>query len=140
MNPRFRVVFDTNIYISAIVFGGNPKQCLELARSGEVELFISHALLLELVLKLRDKFGRSEDELKVVIEWVDSFTSMLFPKNKIKKIKHDADNRVLECAVSCNADYIISGDKKHLLSLKRFKNIPIITANDLLTLFYHTNS
>lgn len=132
MNPKPLVVFDTNIYISGIVFGGNPRQCLELARSGEIQLFISRAILLELILKLQDKFGRSKDELRVVIEWIDSFANIVLPKKKIKKIKHDPDNRILECAEEAQADYIVSGDKKHLLSLKKFKNISIISAQQFL--------
>ncbi len=134
-NPK--VVFDTNIFISGIIFGGNPRTCLELARNGEIRLFESRALLLELALKLKSKFKWTDVDVKEVIEGVSKFAEVVDPKQKLAIIKADPpDNRVLECALEAKADFIISGDKKHLLSLKKFQNIPIITAKNFLQDFY----
>lgn len=137
MKTTFKVVFDTNIFISAILFGGNPKQCLELARSGDIKLFSSKRILLELAKKMEEKFLWSENEIHELIAGITIFTRFVEPKQKVNVIKNDSeDNRVLECAQEANADYIISGDKKHLLSLKKFKGIPIFSAKEFLDLFY----
>lgn len=135
MKPKIKAVFDTNIYLSAILFGGNPRMCLELARSGEIELFVSRAILLEVIQKLQEKFLWSEEEIKEIIEGLIMFANIISPKEQINTIKAEPkDNRILECALEAQADYIISGDKKHLLSLKKFKGIPIISSKDLLHL------
>lgn len=130
------VVFDTNIFISAIIFGGNPRRCLELARNGEVELFSSRAILLELAEKLREKFLWDETEIREVIEGLLIFGRVVSPEKKVKKAKDEDDNRILECALEAKADFIVSGDKKHLLSLEKFEGIPIISARQFLDIFY----
>ena len=132
------VVFDTNIYISAIIFGGNPRQCLELARSGEIKLIVSKAILLELVEKFRDKFNWPEEDITEVIYGISLFAKIVTPSKKVKIIKADpTDNMFLEAALEANVDYIVSGDKKHLLSLKRFEDIPIISAKEFLDIIYN---
>ena len=144
-----KAVFDTNIYISAILFGGNPRQCLQLARNGKFELFTSRAILLELATAMRNKFNWKDDDIKELIEGLGLFTKVVYPKIKISRVKESPkDNRILECALAVQADYIVSGDKRHLLSLKKFpakgwsasggKNIPIITPKQFLDLFYST--
>ena len=140
MQAKPSVVFDTNIYISAIIFGGNPRQCLELARSGEIELIVSKAIYLELVRNLRDKFDWFEEDIADVISGISGFTKIVTPKNKLEMIvAHPEDNMILEAALEAKVDYIISGDKKHLLSLKKFKGIPIISAKEFLDIFYGKN-
>lgn len=139
MKPKIKAVFDTNIYLSGIIFGGNPRRCLELARSGEIELFISRAIILELIKNLQNKFGRNEHELKISVEWINNFAETMIPQNKLKTLRHDPDNRILECALEAKVDYIVSGDKRHLLSLKKFKNIPIISSKEFLDIFFRRN-
>lgn len=136
MNNSPRVVLDTNIYISAIIFGGNPGQILEIARTGEIDLVTSREILLELALKLRDKFLWKENEIEEVIEGIGIFAKIVFPKHKISLIRNDPDNRILECAIEAKVDYIVSGDKKHLLALGKFKGIPIISAKAFLDKYY----
>lgn len=134
-NPK--AVFDTNIYLSAVIFGGNPQTCLELARGGEIILFSSRAILLELAEKLREKFLWEETDIQEIIEGLLVFVKLVSPQKTIKIIKTDPqDNRILECAQEVKADYIVSDDKRHLLSLKMFKDIPILSAKEFLDEFY----
>ncbi len=136
MKPKPRVVFDTNVFISAIIFGGNPRQCLELVRNSKVELFSTKTILLELARKLQDKFLWDETEIKETIEGL-AFARLVYPRQKVSIIRKDpADNRVLECAREAGADFIISGDKKHLLSLGKFGNISIVSSKQFLDIFY----
>jgi len=137
MSHKLKVVFDTNIYISAILFGGNPRQCLELAREKTIKLFISNSIFLETAQKLRDKFSWQEYEVQEVIKGISKFATVVFPKKKVNVIKDDIkDNAILECALESSADMVISGDKKHLLSLGKFNNISIMSAKQFLDIFY----
>jgi uncharacterized protein len=137
MPSKIRVVFDTNIYISAIIFGGNPRQSLELARNREIELITSKAILLELAEKLRDKFKWPEEDITEVIYGISIFAQIVNPKNRLKTIKSDPDdNKILEAALEGKVNYIVSGDKRDLISLKRFRNIPIITSKKFLDLLF----
>lgn len=137
MSHKLRVVFDTNIFISAIIFGGNPRQCLELAREGEIQLYTSKAILLELTKKLIKKFAWNEEETGEMIKGLGVFSKIVIPKSQVSVIKDDpADNKILECAIEGEVDYIVSGDKKHILPLKRFKNIPTVTAKELLKIIF----
>ena len=139
MKVKLKVIFDTNIFISAIIFGGNPKGCLELARKGQIELFISKAILLELAKKLEEKFLWENLDIKEVILGISEIAQVVVAKKRINIIKQDPpDNRILEVALEAKADYIVSGDKKHLLSLQKFKGIPIISANEFLKILYES--
>lgn len=78
-----------------------------------------------------------EEEIKDLIEGLSVFVKIVSPRKKVTLIKAaPADNRILECALEAKADYIISGDKKHLLSLGTFKNIPILSAKHFLDDLY----
>lgn len=137
MSHKLLVVFDTNIFISAIIFGGNPNKCLSLARSKDVQLYTSKAILLELAEKLSNKFFWDQAKIREVLLGFVEFTVIVSPSKKEDVISKDPDdNRILECALEAKADYIVSGDKKHLLSLKNFKGIPIISAKEFLDIFY----
>lgn len=130
---QLRVVFDTNIFISAIIFGGNPRAILELARAGEIQLVTSKVILLELAKKLHFKFGWMQDEVEEVISGIGAFAQVVDPGKKIRKIKADpADNRVLEAALEAQVEFIISGDKRHILPLKKFKDVVIMSPSEFL--------
>lgn len=137
MKQKSKVLFDSNIYISAIIFGGNPRQCLELARKGEVNLFTSKAILLEIATNLQRKFDWEILDIKDVVEGISQFATIVSPRHRIKIIKtHPKDNKILEAALEAKVDFIISGDKKHLLSLKVFRGIKIISAKEFLDMIY----
>src|SRR3989344_4767878 len=134
---KSKVVFDTNIYISAVIFGGNPRSCLELARKGEVELFTSSAIILEISKKLKNKFKWKDEEVFEVIEGLSKFIKKVTPQEKLSVIKTDpTDNKILECAKEAKTDFIVSGDVKHLLSLKNFGKIKIVSTKQFLDIFY----
>ncbi|MBU1000239.1 putative toxin-antitoxin system toxin component, PIN family [Patescibacteria group bacterium] len=137
MKQKVKVIFDANIYLSAIIFGGNPRQCLELAKNREVELFTSYHILLEVARNLQNKFLWTEEEVEEVIKGIGEFAILVSPQVVIQVIRvHDQDNKILEAALEAKAGYIISGDKKHLLSLKKFRNIKIISAKEFLDFYY----
>lgn len=119
-----RVVFDSNVYISALLFDGPPRQILELAMQHQVILIASDAIIKETAGKLRDKFSWPEHRIGQFVRATSHLAELQKPKKKISAVLDEADNRVLECAVAGEANLIVSGDK-HLLRLKSYENIPI---------------
>jgi len=130
---KIKAVFDTNVILSGIIFGGNPRRCLDLVRNYEVELFFSEALLQEVQDKLITKFGYSLAEASLVLKGLKSIASLVTPKVKVSLISDDpSDNKILETAKEAGAEYIVSGDKKHVLVLKQFENVKIVSPAEFL--------
>ena len=127
-----KTCLDTNVIVSAVIFDGKPGQVLKLAQKGNLHLVISAAILSEVRKVLTFKFNRDESEIKRLVKWLVTVGKVVEPKRKISKLDYGPDNRILECALAGEADYIISGDKKHLLPLSEFEGIKIITASRLL--------
>ncbi len=128
-----RVVLDTNVYISAALFGGPPANLLALARAGVIELIVSPPIIKEISGVLRHKFGFTASQTSTVVREIQSLARTVDPPSRLRVIQEDdPDNRVLECAVAGEAQFIASGDRRHLLSLKTFEGIPICTPADLL--------
>jgi uncharacterized protein len=127
-----RVTADSNIYISALHFGGSPDRFLELARSGVIHLTISDPILREVTRVLREKLGWSEAAGALAAARIADFTQRVRPAQKLDIIKDDpADNRILECAVEGRSQYLITGDN-HLLRLKSFRSVRIIKLAEFL--------
>lgn len=130
---KTRVVLDTNIYISAILFGGRPGEVFLLAKEREYELFVSPALIAELASKLTVKFRWPVDRVTEVVREIGEVATVVRPKKKLSVIERDEDdNRVIECAVLTKADFIVSGDRKHLLSMKQYESIQIVSVTHFL--------
>ncbi len=127
-----RVVADTNIYVSALLFGGTPEEILLLAKADALSLYISDAIREELAGVLRAKFGWDEAHIGRALGAIAEFTILVHPKERLTTIREDeADNRILECALEARADAIVSGDR-HLRKLRTFHGIPILTARAFL--------
>lgn len=122
------IVCDTNVLISAIIYGGNPERILLSAEKGEFTIFISPAILLEVSRILRVKFKWQEYQIHEAISYLGKLCSVIKPDERITRVKNDpSDNRILECAITANVEYIVSGDKRHLLPVKKFRGIPIVS-------------
>lgn len=107
--------------------------CLEAARNGESDLVTSRAILLELAKVLQKKFNWSEEDIAEVIVGLGTFVTPVRPTTKTDVIKDDqSDNKILEAALAGKVDFIVSGDKRHILPLKKFRGIKIVTAAKFL--------
>lgn len=126
-----RVAADTNVFLSALIFSGPPEEIISLARQGLVELLVSADILLELSSVLKTKFEWQDARIADAVRSIGYCSILIKPETVIKKIRDDADNRVLECALDGDADFIITGDH-HLLDLKSFQGIRILKARELL--------
>lgn len=129
-----KVTADTNIYISALNFGGNPERILTLARAGLVELAISNAILSEIERVLTLKFHWASGPLQDALLEIASYTTRIRPAKKLYVITTDpADNRILECAIEARSECIVSGDS-HLLQIGNYAGIPILPPSKFLEL------
>jgi putative PIN family toxin of toxin-antitoxin system len=128
-----KIVLDANIFISAFFWGGNPRKVLERVIAGIDELFITKEILDEIYdVTRRPKFHANEDEINYYINSIDEIANKIVPKKRIKNGSRDkTDNKYIECGITAHADYIISGDI-HLLELKEYNEIKIITAKNYL--------
>jgi len=130
-----KVAADTNVYISAILFGGKAEEIRRLAREGEVELLISETILAEIAGVLKRKFNWSDWQISEVIKDIRLITTLITPTVTLSVIKEDEpDNRVLECATEGKGQYIISGDEHHLQPLKEYQGIKIVSPSQFLEL------
>lgn len=127
-----KVLADTNVLISALLFGGQPRQVLNFAIEKKILLITSPVLLSELVGVLARKFSWEDKKLQILDKKLRKLIILIEPKQTVDVIKDDpADNRVLECAWKAKVDFIVSGDK-HLLTLSKFKGIPILSPSEFL--------
>jgi len=127
-----RVVADTNVLISALMFGGLPGRFLDLALGRRFTLLASKALLDELDEKLRGKFAVSESDALVIRAKLEGSAELADPDFQLNAVPDDPDdNRVLECAVAGKADWIVSGDR-HLLRIGRYAGIAIVTVRQFV--------
>jgi putative PIN family toxin of toxin-antitoxin system len=129
-----RVVLDTNVLISALAFpGSKPDQILARVRRGELDLYLSPAILSELERVLRDKFRFGRQEVAARVRAIRRMAHMVHPVERIAVVSaKDDDNRILECAVAAQAEFLVTGDKAHLLPLKSYRGTRIITPDQLL--------
>jgi len=107
-----------------------------LAWKGEIDVTISPFILKELMGTLKKDFGWSNEQIKNTIQRIKAKTISIRPKIKVSVVKEkDDDNRILECAIEGNVQYLISGDKKHLLPLKEYQGIKILSPAQFIMLF-----
>ncbi|MGA2249281.1 putative toxin-antitoxin system toxin component, PIN family [Terracidiphilus sp.] len=121
-----RVVADTNILISALMFGGLPGAFLDLALTQAFTLVTSPALLDELDEKLRLKFGITGMDADLIRAKLEKSAQVIVPRIALAIVADDPDDdRVLECALAGQANCIVSGDR-HLLRLGAYDGIEIM--------------
>ena len=130
-----RVVADTNVLISALLFGGVSDQVFLAGLRGEIQLITSDPLLKELERILKNKFKLDVQLVRGVIEEVRNVAEVVEVSSHINVISHpEEDNRVLECAVDGKANFIVTGDTKHILPLKEFRGIKILSPSEFIKL------
>ena len=136
---KSKVVIDTNTIISApLSEDGNPAKIFELLLLGEINNFRSEEITNEVIEVFhRDKIKKliSEEKTQFIIDNYKKFSELVKPNIKLNVVKVDEDdNRILECAETANVGYIISGDE-HLLNLKNYKNIRIVSPKKFLQIY-----
>lgn len=135
-----RVVLDTNVIVSALVWGGIPYRLLQLAEAGEITLVTSPTLIAELAdvlgrTHLATRIAAQDMSAMALVAQYAAFAESVSPESVPAVIADDPDDdHVLACAVSGGVDMIVSGDK-HLLRLGgKYDNIVIVNASEAINI------
>lgn len=127
-----RLVLDTNTVVSGLLWENAPFQLIQTALRGRVDLCTSRTLLLE----LEDVLPRRKFANRVAITGLDAaqltaryavLAHLVTPALILPTAPDPDDDHVLACALAAQADLIVSGDA-HLLNLKSYQHIPVVTA------------
>lgn len=130
------VIYDTNVLISGMIWGGIPYRSIELAQENKVKGLICDEILDEFENKLMIKLGISSTRTSVVKTRLLGFLQRIEIPNRLKGITTDPDDdMIVECAVVGRATHIVTGDQKHLLPLGNYQGILIVKPADFLAEF-----
>lgn len=127
-----RVVFDTNILVSALTLpGGRGDAALRRIVSGEDALAISRPIVDELLSVLTRKFSYDREALSRVAVFLADLGEVVEPRQSFRVLTDEPDNRILECAHAAGADLIVTGDRA-MLAQEEFRQIRIVSLRDYL--------
>ncbi len=122
-----RVVFDSNIFISALVFPGKQaEEAVNRVVGGRDELVVSKQIVGEVLIVLARKFAREREELARVAVLLSELGEMVSPGRRIRILNDAADNAILECAVAGRAEAIVTGDRA-MLELGAFEGTRVLS-------------
>lgn len=129
-------VYDTNILFSGLGWKNNPYRCIELARQDRVVGLTCSEILDELAEKLTTKLNFPQYQVTDTIADLLGFLRIVEVTNTLKVVETDVDDdKIIECAVVGSATHIVTGDRRHLLPLRSYQGILIVTATDFLAQF-----
>jgi len=132
-----KVVLDTNVLVLALITTGKPRALLFKIVDGEAQLILSRGILEELVVVAADDKIRlyvEDEEVAEFLQILNDVAEVVRLRSRFKVVKDDpGDDVILRTAYDGEADYIVSGDK-HLLSLKAFRDIKILTVDEILSM------
>lgn len=140
--PKLNVVLDTNVWVSALLFGGKPARLVQLARNGQVQICMSQALLSELADVLHypkfhsrlQRLGTTPEALLINVSRLVSFGKRVVSVD-VPDLRDPDDIIVVEAAIVAQAIAIVSGDDD-LLVLKSVAGIFILTATQFLAQYF----
>jgi putative PIN family toxin of toxin-antitoxin system len=130
-----RVLCDTNVLVSAFIAGGPPSRVLEAAIDRRLDLVLAEPLLEELERVLTVKLGFESRRVSEIVAFLDRLACARVgvPAGAPAPVSGDADDDViLACGVDAGVQLIVSGDRKHLLPLREYRGIRIVTPQALL--------
>ncbi|MEC4677817.1 MAG: putative toxin-antitoxin system toxin component, PIN family [Nitrospirota bacterium] len=129
-----RIVLDTNIFVSALVFpGGRADEALRRVLERRDDLIFSKAIISELLEVLSRKFERDKEALSRIAVFLSEMGEMVHPHRKRAVLEDEPDNRILECALSGKAELIVTGDRA-MLNLVKYDGIKIVSLKASLDL------
>jgi putative PIN family toxin of toxin-antitoxin system len=126
------IVIDSNIWISALVFGGNPRRIFEQTVSKGWRIAVSEEIYTEIRRILQQKFPEFVQDLEDLIQVLQPNVYMVRLGSQEVELSRDKDdNKIIETALIAKAHYVISGDKD-LLVLRNYKNIQFLTPKQFI--------
>ncbi|HUY53346.1 MAG TPA: putative toxin-antitoxin system toxin component, PIN family [Candidatus Dormibacteraeota bacterium] len=132
IDKNIRVVIDSNVWISGLIFGGKPEKIIKLFLDGDFLVIVSAELLSELRRKIIEKFPLFTSSLESLDASILNDAIVVRLGSQTVNISRDPDdNKVIETAIIGHCNYIVSGDKD-LLAVGSYKNISIVNPTDFL--------
>ena len=119
--------------------GSRAEEAIQRIVEGPDVLILSKAIIRELLTTLSRKFSRDGEELAHVAVFLAEISELCQPTRKVRVLKDDPDNRVLECALAGHADAVVTGDRA-MLSLRQYKGIEILSLKDYLARIVNESS
>jgi len=129
-----RILLDTNVYLSAILFNGKPRQILQELVDEKITGYISNEILKELEDTLsKPKFRLTNDFTQIVLSEIREVTKIvsIIPLTNYLDLRDRDDYYILEAAYSAKVDFLITGDKD-LLSLEKIQDFKIVSPDEYL--------
>jgi putative PIN family toxin of toxin-antitoxin system len=127
-----KVVFDTNIFVSALAIpGGQAERAIDLVIDARAKLIVSKNIIHEVLRVLAQKFSKGPEELSRTAVFLSELGELVIPREKLAVLDDEPDNRILECAVAGRADIIVTGDRA-MLNLKKYQGIRILSLRQFL--------
>lgn len=130
LSTKLKVVIDTNVFISGVVFGGNPGQILKLFEGDKIQVVVSPPTELEILVKMT-KFSLSREVISNLKSLLEQKAIKVVPVKKVTICRDPKDNKFLEACWEVQANALITGDKD-LLTMKKFKGAKILTPAEFL--------
>ncbi len=128
-----RAVLDTNVYVSALVFGGKPAALIRLAEVGAFQVVVSEDIRQELLETLTSKFGWPKFQAHPACRELWRESEWIIPPKRVRASRDPDDDVILACALASKATVIVTGDRD-LLSLHPFRGIAILSPAAFMTL------
>jgi putative PIN family toxin of toxin-antitoxin system len=128
-----KIVIDTNIFVSSFFWEGHPQKVFERVINGLDELLITDEIIKEITSVMSsNKFTVDSGEVEDYVKIIEKYSKKVITKNVPESISRDKDDdKILQCGITGNADFIVTGDKD-LLVLKEYQKIKILKPKDYL--------
>jgi len=136
---RLKVVLDTNIWVSAMIWGGMPARIIKTAEENKIAIITSEEILQEISRtlaypRLREIYEGTGVSREQLIEAILRVATLVEVKTRVRIIQDDlTDDKFLGCALDGKADFVVSGDE-HLLRKEHHQGIHIVSARQFLKL------
>jgi putative PIN family toxin of toxin-antitoxin system len=130
-----KVVLDTNVIVSGLVYGGVPWDILDSVSMKQILAVISPAITEELMRILKNRFGYSDGLLSRLQHNISEEFEIVVPTKSLHVLNDEPDNRVLEAAMEGRCEFIITGDKKFLV-LEKYQGIAILSPRQFYDFHY----
>ena len=131
-----KIVIDTNVVVSAMFFGGKPRELIELLVKHAFDAYASSDIVTEYWETTEELINRYPDKpIRLPLSTIVAAMKLIAPTSMIEVCRDPDDNKFIECAVDAKCLYIVSGDKD-LLSLESYDKVQIVTVSEFLSCYY----
>ncbi len=129
-----RLILDTNVVASALLWDGTPRQLLQAARAQRITLFTSMPLLAELTeilgrRKFEQKVAASQLSIDQLVEGYAQLAALVRPTPVPRLAPDPDDDVVIGTALAANAEFIVTGDRT-LRSLNEYQNVKLVSVRE----------